>query len=64
MTGLHLLIHPGDEGRNVPIDVLDRRVRKVNVLQVKVQQETMMICHPATKGLAQFLGRSLDPPIC
>jgi hypothetical protein len=33
------------------------------VPQVKIHQETMMICHPSTKGLAQFLGRSLDPPI-
>jgi len=23
----------------------------------------MVICHPTTKGLAQFLGRSLDPTI-
>jgi hypothetical protein len=33
-----------------------RRPRRRNVLEVKVQQETMMICHPTTKGLAQFLG--------
>jgi hypothetical protein len=58
-----LLIHPGDESSNVPIDVLDRCVRELDVLQVKVQQETMMTCHPTTKGLALFLGRSLGAPV-
>jgi hypothetical protein len=28
LTGLHLLIHPGDESSNVPIDVLDKAKRK------------------------------------
>jgi hypothetical protein len=36
LTGLHLLIHPGDESSNVPIDVLYRCVRELDVLQVKV----------------------------
>ena len=58
-TGLHLLIHPGDERGNVPIDVLDRRIRELDVLQVEVQQEAMMVRHPAAERLAQFLGRSL-----
>jgi hypothetical protein len=52
-----------DESSNVPIDVLDRCVRELDVLQLKVQQQTRMICRPTTKGLAQFLGRGLDPPI-
>jgi hypothetical protein len=33
------------------------------VLQVEVQQEAMMVPHPAAKHLAQFLRRSLDPRI-
>jgi hypothetical protein len=41
----------------------NRLVEDDDVLQVKVQQETMMIGRPTTEGLAQFLGRSLDPPI-
>jgi hypothetical protein len=41
---------------------LDRGIGEVDVLQVKVQQETVMICHPM-ECLAQFLSRSLDPPI-
>jgi hypothetical protein len=55
------LIHPGNERSNVAIDVLDRGIGEVNVLQVKVQQETVMICHPNMECLAQFLSRSLDP---
>ena len=62
-TGLDLLIHPGDERGNVAIDVQDRRIREFDVLQVEVQQEAMMVPHPAAKHLAQFLRRSLDPPI-
>jgi hypothetical protein len=63
LTGLHLLIHPGNERSNVAIDVLDRGIGEVDVLQVKVQQETVMIRHPTMECLAQFLSRSLDPPI-
>jgi hypothetical protein len=34
LTGLQLLIHPGDERGNLPIDVADRRIREVDLLQV------------------------------
>ena len=56
MTGLHLLIHPVDESGNVAVDVLDRCVRELDVLQVKVQQETLMIRHPTAGHLLSWAG--------
>jgi hypothetical protein len=42
---------------------LHRCIRELDVLQVKVQQEVLMICHPPTARLSQLLGRILDLPI-
>jgi hypothetical protein len=63
LTRLHLLIHPGDECGNVAIDVLNRHIGELDMLQVEVQQEAMMVRHPPAERLPQLLGRSLDPPI-
>jgi hypothetical protein len=63
LTRLHLLIHPGNEHGNVAIDILDRGIGEVDVLQVKMQQEAMIIRDATVECLSRLSGRSLDPPI-
>jgi hypothetical protein len=51
-VGLHLRIdrcHGGNE--------------RVDLIEMKAQQEAMMLGHPTTKGLTEFLRWRLDPPI-
>jgi hypothetical protein len=38
LTGFHLLIRPVDESGNVAVDVLDRCVRELDVLQVVIRR--------------------------
>jgi hypothetical protein len=57
----HLLIYPGYQGGDLLIDLLDRGIRRVDLIQVEAQHEAMMIGYAAANHLAQLLGRSLDP---
>jgi hypothetical protein len=52
LTGHHLLIHPGYHGGDLLIDLLDRGIRGVDLVQVEAQHEAMMIRHAAAKRLA------------
>ena len=49
-----------DERFHSLIDVLNSRIGEIDVLKMDMQQETMMMGHPAAESLAQLLVRSLD----
>jgi hypothetical protein len=63
LTSFHFLIHVADECFHSAIDVLNSRIGEIDVLKMHMQQETMMMGHPATKRLPHLLVRSLDAPI-
>jgi hypothetical protein len=42
-----------------PIDLPDRGIRRVDLLQVEAEHEAMMIRHAAAKHLAQLWGEAL-----
>ena len=52
LTGHHLLIHAGYHGGDLLIDLLDRGIRGVDLVQVEAQHEAMMNRHAAAKRLA------------
>jgi hypothetical protein len=58
-AGLHFLVHPGDERGHFSINFHNRRIRKIDVLQVKIQQEPMMIRYAAVERLTQLLWEAL-----
>ena len=49
----------GAKGPKVVLHLgIDRRhggLKSVDLIEMKAQQEAMVLCHPATKGLTQFL---------
>jgi hypothetical protein len=63
----HDLLDCGLEGSKDPLHLrLDRGngcIESVNLIEMKAQQETMVVCHPTTKGLAELLVRRFYPPI-
>jgi hypothetical protein len=38
-------------------------IESVNLIEMKAQQEAMVVCHATMKGLAEFLVRRFYPPI-
>ena len=51
-TSIHLLI-----------DLVDGDIDGVNLLQMQGEQEAMMLGHSPAQGVAELLGRRLDPPM-
>jgi hypothetical protein len=50
-----------DIGVDLPIDLGNRRVDGIDLLQVQLQQKAVVLGHPAAQRLAQLLRRRLDP---
>ena len=50
-----------DIGVDLPIDLRNRRVDGVDLLEVQSPQEAVVLGHPAAPRLAKFLRRRLDP---
>lgn len=50
LAGLHLLVHPGNRRIDRFIDPGDRRRRRVVLLQIQLQQEAMVVGHPAVQA--------------
>jgi len=48
-------------GFDLLVDLSDRRVHGIDLLQMEAQQEAMMRGHTPAQRFAQFPGRSLEP---
>lgn len=63
LPGRHLLVHGGDRGINRPVDLDDRLVQRVILLEVEPEQETVMIGQPPMQRIVKLFGCGLDASI-
>ena len=60
LSVLRRRVHALDPSIDLPIDVLDRRIRCIPLCEMQLQQEAVMIGQPPMQSIVEFLGRRLD----
>ena len=60
LSVLRRRVHALDPSIDLPIDVLDRRIRCIPLCEMQLQQEAVMFGQPPMQSIVEFLGRGLD----